>query len=108
MLGVNVRSIYGGGLRVTPINLEESIAENETVYEESKAFEEQNPAYFRTDIRVSLKWNRPKSTSTLALDIQNTTNRKNIYGSYFEPMSGEIETAYQSPLIPLISYRIEF
>lgn len=108
MLGFNFRSIYGGGLRITPVNLEESIAENETVYEEERAFEEQNPAYFRTDLRVSLKWNRPKSTSTLALDVQNVTNRQNIYGSYFEPMKGEIETAYQSPLIPLISYRIEF
>ncbi|OOG72980.1 TonB-dependent receptor [Algoriphagus sp. A40] len=108
VLGLNLRSIYGGGLRATPIDLEQSITENQTVYDETRAFEEQNPAYFRTDLRVSLKWNRPKSTSTLALDIQNTTNRKNIYGSYFEPMKGEIETAYQTPLIPLISYRIEF
>ncbi len=108
VLGLNLRSIYGGGLRATPIDLEQSIEDNQTVHDETRAFEEQNPAYFRTDLRVSLKWNKPKSTSTLALDIQNTTNRKNIYGSYFEPMSGEIETAYQSPLIPLISYRIEF
>jgi hypothetical protein len=108
MLGINIRSIYGGGLRATPINLEQSIAENKTVYEENRAFEEQNPAYFRTDIRLSLKWNKPKSTSTLALDIQNATNHENIYGRYFEPMSGEIKTAYQSPMIPLLSYRIEF
>lgn len=108
MLGFNIRSIYGGGLRTTPVDLEESIAENESVLIDELAFEEQNPAYFRTDLRVSLKWNRLKSTSTLALDIQNVTNRKNIYGSYFEPFTGEIKTAYQSPMIPLISYRIEF
>ncbi|WP_163378335.1 hypothetical protein [Cyclobacterium sp. SYSU L10401] len=29
-------------------------------------------------------------------------------GTYFEPMEGALETAYQFPLIPLISYRIEF
>jgi hypothetical protein len=57
---------------------------------------------------LSLKWNKPKSTSTLALDVQNATNRKNIYGSYYEPMSVGIKTAYQAPLLPLISYRIEF
>ncbi|WP_439481658.1 TonB-dependent receptor [Cyclobacterium plantarum] len=108
IFGLNIKSIYGGGLRATPINLEKSIARNETVFEEGKAFEEQHPAYFRTDLRVSLKWNRPKSTSTLALDVQNVTNRKNIFGTYFEPMDGTIQTAYQSPLIPLISYRIEF
>lgn len=108
VLGFNIRSIYGGGLRTTQVDLEESIAENETVLIDELAFEEQNPAYFRTDLRVSLKWNRLKSTSTLALDIQNVTNRKNTYGSYFEPFTGEIETAYQTPLIPLLSYRIEF
>jgi hypothetical protein len=108
MFGINIRSIYGGGLRTTPINLEESIVQNETVFFEERAFEDQNPAYFRTDLRVSLKWNKPKSTRTLALDIQNATNRKNVFGSYFEPAKGEIETSYQAPLIPLISYRIEF
>ncbi|WP_297337865.1 TonB-dependent receptor [Algoriphagus sp.] len=107
-LGFNIRSIYGGGLRTTPVNLEESIEKNETVYEEEMAFENKKPAYFRTDLRVSLKWNRPKSTSTLALDVQNVTNHQNIFGTYFEPAKGEVETVYQTPLIPLISYRIEF
>lgn len=108
MIGINIRSIYGGGLRTTPVNLAKSIEQNETVYEEENAFEDRNPAYFRTDIRISLKWNRPKSTSTLALDVQNATNRQNIFGSYFEPAKGKIETSYQAPMIPLISYRIEF
>lgn len=108
VFGMNIRSVYSGGLRTTPINLEESISQKETVLVENLAFEEQNPAYFRADFRISLKWNKPKSTSTLALDIQNLTNRKNIYGSYFEPYTGEIKTTYQTPLIPLLSYRIEF
>lgn len=108
VLGINLRSIYSGGLRTTPINLEESIARGETVHYDERAFEDQNPAYFRTDLRVSLKRNKSKSTHTLALDIQNVTNRKNIYGKYFEPLSGEVTTAYQTPLIPVLSYKIEF
>ncbi|MCK6618827.1 MAG: carboxypeptidase-like regulatory domain-containing protein [Cyclobacteriaceae bacterium] len=108
VLGINLRSIYSGGLRTTPINLDESIARGETVHYDERAFEDQNPAYFRTDLRISLKRNKPKSTHTLALDIQNVTNRKNIYGKYFEPLSGEINTAYQTPLIPVLSYKIEF
>lgn len=108
VFGVNIRSVYGGGLWDTPIDLEASIAAGETVKDESRAFEVQNTAYFRTDLRVSLKRNRPNSTQTLALDIQNVTNRENTFGSYFEPMEGVIKTAYQTPLIPLLSYRIEF
>ncbi|WP_339697714.1 hypothetical protein [Algoriphagus aquimarinus] len=55
-----------------------------------------------------LKENKPKSTRTWSLDIQNATNRQNIYGSYFEPMSGEIKTSYQTSIIPILSYRVEF
>jgi hypothetical protein len=108
VFGLNIRSIYGGGLRTSPIDMNASIERRETVFVDEKAFEERNPAYFRTDLRVSLKWNRTNSTSTLALDIQNVTNRKNVFGSYFEPLTGEIKTAYLTPMIPLISYRIEF
>ena len=108
VFGMNLRTIYGGGLWNTPIDLEASQAAGETVYLEELAFTVQNPAYFRTDLRLSLKRNRPKSTRTLALDIQNITNRANVFGSYFEPMEGEIKTAYQSPLIPILSYRVEF
>lgn len=107
-LGVNIRGIYGGGLRTTPILLNQSIEKGETVLDDAKAFETQNPAYFRTDLRISLKRNKAKSTRTWALDIQNATNRKNIYGSYFEPMDREIKTSFQAPLIPILSYRVEF
>ncbi|KEO72219.1 TonB-dependent receptor [Anditalea andensis] len=106
--GINLRTIYSGGLRTTPINLQESISKGETVYEESMAFEQKNPNYFRSDIRVSLKRNRPNSTRTLALDIQNVTNHKNVFGSYFEPMESKLKTIYLTPMIPLLSYRVEF
>ena len=108
MLGLNVRAIYSGGLRTTPLNLEESIEKGEGVYDDNLAYSSQNPSYFRTDLRLSLKKNKAKSTRTWALDIQNATNRQNVYGSYFEPMSNEIEISYQAPLIPILSYRVEF
>lgn len=107
-LGINLRAIYGGGFRTNPILLDESIEAEETVFDENRAFEEQNPAYFRTDLRISLKKNKPNSTRTWALDIQNATNRKNVYGSYYDPTEGEIITSYLTPLIPILSYRVEF
>ncbi len=108
IFGVNIRTIYSGGFRTTPINIVESVAQQETVYFEDRAYSEQNPGYFRTDLRFSLKRNKAKSTHTLALDLQNATNRKNVFGSYFEPLTGEVKTSYQTPLIPVLSYKIEF
>jgi len=73
-----------------------------------QTFAKKNPDYYRLDIRLSLKRNYKKVTSTVALDIQNTTNRKNVGGQYFDSKTGEIKYWYQSPLIPILSYRLEF
>jgi hypothetical protein len=88
--------------------LEKSIELGETRLIETAAFTERLPNYFRTDFRVSLKRNRPRSTSTLSIDFQNVTNHKNLGGQYFEPSSGTLEKWYQLPLIPILSYRLEF
>lgn len=110
IIGLNVKTIYRGGFRDTPIDLEASqqTTTNETKYFDDKAFTEQYPAYFRTDIRISMKRNRLKSTHTLALDIQNVSSRKNIYGKFYDANSGKVKTYYQTPLIPILSYKIEF
>lgn len=107
-LGVNLRTVYAGGLRTTPIDVQRSIENEETEYIDSESFTLQQPAYFRTDLRISYRVNRARTTSILALDIQNVTNRQNVYGTYFEPLTGEFKTSYMTPLIPVLSYRIEF
>jgi CarboxypepD_reg-like domain len=108
VLGLNVRTIYSGGYWTTPIDAEKSKQTGETAYIESLAYTDQLPYYFRTDFRVSLKRNRANSTSTWSLDIQNATNRKNLGGQYFDAQSGEIKKWYMLPLLPILSYKIEF
>jgi hypothetical protein len=106
--GFNIKSVFVGGFRYTPIDLAASIAAGETKYQTDKSFEEKNPDYYRLDIRASLKRNYKKITSTVALDIQNTTNRKNVGGQYFDVKTGQIKYWYQAPLIPILSYKVEF
>jgi hypothetical protein len=106
--GANVRMIWTGGMRETPVDLERSREEGWTVRDDSRAFEIQNPDYLRADVRFSVRTNKFRSTRTLALDLQNATNRKNLFGSYFDPNSGAVETAYQLPLLPVLSYKVEF
>jgi hypothetical protein len=110
IIGLNIKTIYRGGFRDTPIDMEatQALPGQGAVYDDANAFTIQYPAYFRTDIRVSVKRNRPNSTQTLALDIQNVTNRKNIYGKYYNEESNSIKTYYQTSLIPILSYRVEF
>lgn len=106
--GVNIKTIYAGGLRTTPIDLAASRQEGYTVYKEKEAYSLQNPAYFRTDLRVSMKWNRKRFTSTLSLDIQNVTNRLNIFNQEYDIDKDKIENNYQTGLIPILNYKIEF
>lgn len=107
-LGINLKTIFAGGLRTTPIDLAASQAAGYTVFLEKEAFRIQNPAYFRADLRVSMKWNRKRHTTTLSLDIQNLTNRLNIFSQYYDDEKNKIENLYQTGLIPVLNYKIEF
>lgn len=106
--GVNLRALYAGGLRTTPLDLERSVRNGYAIYYEKEAFTQQNEPYFRSDLRLSLRWNRPRLTSTLSLDIQNLTNRLNVYGQFFDSEKGEVVTTRQTGLIPVLNYKVEF
>ena len=106
--GVNIKTIYAGGLRTTPIDLVASRQKGYSVFLDKEAFSLQNPAYFRTDLRLSMKWNRRQLTSTLSLDFQNITNRLNVFDQYYDAEKNKIETNYQMGLLPVLNYKIEF
>ena len=106
--GVNLKYVYAGGYRTTPIDVVRSQQEGETVYFQDKAYTKQLPYYMRGDIRISMKWNRKKLTSTLSLDIQNVTNRQNVYDEYYDVGTNSIKTFYQTGLIPILNYKMEF
>lgn len=106
--GLNLKLTHMGGLREAPIDLAASIEQGHTVRDQSRAFESRMPDYFRLDAGVRLKRNYRAVTTTLSLDVQNTTNRANIYGQYFDPQSGSVKTSYQAPLIPILAYKVEF
>ncbi len=106
--GVNIKTIYAGGLRTTPIDYAESQSNGYTVYDEYNAYTLRNPNYFRADLRLSMKWNKKKFTTTLSLDIQNITNRLNVYNQYYNDEKNVIEYNYQTGLIPVLNYKVEF
>lgn len=108
IIGLNVKTVYVGGFRYTPIDLNASVAAGETKFDEARTYEQRMPDYFRLDLRASLKRNYAKLTTTLAIDIQNTTNRKNVGGQYFDEHTGDVKYWYQTSLIPVLSYRLEF
>jgi hypothetical protein len=108
VLGVNAHLTYRGGFRETPIDIEASEISGETVYLENEAFSIQQPAYFKIDLRLYYKINKPKYTGTIALDIQNLTNNENVAFSYYDAQKGALVVKNQLGLIPVLSYRATF
>jgi hypothetical protein len=106
--GINLRSAYVGGLRVTPIDEAASIATQTTVFVENRAFSEKLPDYFKVDVRLSLRKDTPRYSSVWSLDLQNATNRRNVAYQYYDTVQGQVLTQYQLGLIPILTYRIEF
>ena len=102
------RQVEIGYNATTPIDVEASREKGYTVFIKDQAFAKQNPSYFRTDLRLSLKWNRNKRTNTLSLDVQNLTNRQNVYGEWFSKQEGKVVYSYQNGLIPILNYKVEF
>ncbi|MEO5563656.1 MAG: TonB-dependent receptor [Chitinophagaceae bacterium] len=106
--GINIKTMYAGGYRNIPVDIEKSRQEGHIVLNLKDAYTLQNPAYFRTDLRVSMKWNRKHLTSTLSLDVQNLTNRLNVYSQYYDVGSERLINSYQTGIIPVLNYKIEF
>jgi hypothetical protein len=108
VLGINIKLVYAGGFRYTPIDLDRSTQEGYTIYHEKEAYSLQQSAYVRPDLGISIKWNRQRLTSTLSLDIQNVINHNNIESRYYDVLSNTTVTDYQTGIIPVLNYKVEF
>lgn len=108
ILSVDFNVTAAGGRRVSPIDLERSIAFRQIRYDHANAFSLQMKDYFRTDMKVSYRLNKRKLTHEWAIDIQNVFNNQNEFIQNFNPGTNEIETIYQLGIFPIPQYRITF
>lgn len=97
-----------GGRRYIPVKEEESKLAGYAVFDNSKAYVNRLPDFFRTDIRVSYKVNKKSVTHELALDVQNVFNIQNILTQQFNTRTGELQRIYQIGIFPVPMYRIYF
>ena len=108
ILGINIKVTGSGGKRYIPIDLEKSIEEGRQVYDWEKAFDAKLPNYFRADLQLVYRRNKPRYSVEWRLDIQNATNHINAAYYYYNSSLESISIKYQVGLLPIFSYRIEF
>lgn len=106
IFGFNGKIFFSGNKRHTPIDLASSQQAGMEVRPLAGLFSERLPNYFRFDIQLSFRKNKPGLTTEWRLDIQNLTNRNNVLGQQFIGNSIENITAFG--LVPVLSYRIEW
>jgi hypothetical protein len=106
------RLIYNRGQRLTPIKAGATINRYalEAPLDETKPFTDQVSPYFRPDARIALRKNKKKTAYTLALDIQNVMNRRNIdvLRRAYDPDTNSWLYRPQSGLTPLLSFQLDF
>lgn len=107
-IALNMKLVHAGGLRDTPVDVAASRAEGRTVRDESRAYEENMPDYFRLDLGARLKRNYAHLTTTLGIDLQNASNRANVLNRYYDQVAEEVKYSRQAGLIPVLFYKVEF
>ena len=108
ILGFNAKLIYSGGRRSTPIDLEASKAANYTIYQLDQPYGSRDWPYKRLDVGISYRINALKMSHAFLLDIQNVTNHLNVYSQYYSHSAQEVRSVYQTGLLPVFAYRVEF
>lgn len=107
-LALDTKVTVAGGRRSTPIDIDESILQGETVFFEDKLYESQFDDYFRADLKLTVRHNMKRMSQSWSVDIQNLFNTQNVFGESFNNRTNEIQTTYQLGLYPVFDYRLYF
>jgi hypothetical protein len=107
-LALNIKATLIGGRYLTPLDLELSRLAGAAVFNETLAFSDRQSAFFRTDFKLTYKKDFKKSTLESGIDIQNITNRKNIFQQGYNAVNNTISTQYQTGLLPIPFVRFTF
>ncbi|MFN5711299.1 MAG: TonB-dependent receptor [Bacteroidota bacterium] len=107
-IALNIKATLIGGRYLTPLDLELSRLAGAAVFNESLAFSDRQSAFFRTDFKLTYKKDFKKSTLESGIDIQNITNRKNIFQQGYNAVNNTISTQFQTGLLPIPFVRLTF
>jgi len=107
-LGLSSRYILAGGMRYLPIDKEASIASRSTVRLWDDGFSEKVSDYFRIDLMIKFRRNRPRYSGEWSIDMLNVLNRQNVLTEYWDNKLQDFYEENQNPFILIISYKIQF
>ncbi len=107
-LEIGFRLGYMGGFRYTPLDEAASLEARTAITIDSQAFSQTYKNYFRPDLRIAYRQNKPKYAWTISLDLGNFVDYKNILRQYYDKQTNSIAFKYQMGLIPVLAFQVDF
>lgn len=108
VLFVNTKVALIGGKPYTPIDEEASIAQQTTVWDDSRPMGLRGDDILKWDLALGIRRNYQKITTEWKIDIQNVTNNQAVTNNYYSQSTGAVEQTHQLGFLPNLSYRITF
>ncbi|MBI9034962.1 MAG: TonB-dependent receptor [Bacteroidales bacterium] len=108
ILNVNTRLSYTGGMPYSPIDLERSHQERQTVINLDEYMQKYGDGIFNFNLAVGLRMNRRNTSHEIKLDIQNVLNSQATVMRYYDSYLAEIQEVPQLALLPNLMYVIYF
>ena len=107
---VDLKVANAGGRYYTPVDIPASVAAGVEKLDESKYNAERLPSYFRADLRFGLRLNNAKRkiSHTIFLDLQNVSNRENVFTQRYNQVLKQVGTLNQIGFFPDLMYRLQF
>ncbi|MEM8765468.1 MAG: TonB-dependent receptor [Bacteroidota bacterium] len=106
----DTRAAFAGGRYFTPIDLAASQQAGFEVLQEDLAFSEQYDDYFRWDVKFGVKLNSKskKRSHQFYLDLQNVTNRENVFVQRYNRLTNQVNQVDQVGFFPDFGYKFQF
>lgn len=108
VISLNTKITLLGARRYTPIDLQASIEQDQTVYEEDKAFSKRADDVFIANLAVAYRIDSKKISQEFKIDIQNATNNKAKLEPFYNENTNKVEFYEQLTLLPVVMYTIHF
>lgn len=110
VLTFDMKFTAAGGRYFTPVDLAASRAAGQEVLQAGMAYDERFNPYLRLDVKFGMQLNsgKRKLSHQFFLDLQNITNRENIFTRRYNPVTNQVNNVYQSGFFPDLLYRVQF
>jgi hypothetical protein len=113
-LGLNAKVFLSGGKKIIPLlrDSEGDLAvdpENNSFWDYDKAYEDKIENLYQVTVSASYKWNKPKATHEIFLNLDNVTNNKGKINEFYdESEQGSVGYTKQFGLFPNLMYKVYF